>query len=57
MTRQPAVCDLGVLCRVAFESALGPRAMECIRDATRRCHVGRDSGREGDKSLIFIGCG
>ena len=31
--------------------------MECIRDATQRCHVGRDSGREDDKSLMFIGCG
>ena len=49
--------NLGALCRVASESALGPRVMECIRDATQRCHVGRDSGREDDKSLMFIDCG
>ena len=31
--------------------------MDCIRNVTQRCHVGHDSGREDDKSLMFIGCG
>ena len=50
-------CDLGILCRVPPETALGPSVMECIRDATHRCHVCRDTGREDGESPMFVGCG
>ena len=55
MTRQPAVCNLSILFRVASWSAFGPRVMECVRDATYRRHVGRDSGGEPGESLVLVG--
>ena len=47
-------CDLGILCGVAPESALGPRAMERVRDTTHRCHIGPDTGRENGKGRPMV---